>query len=624
MKGQRIKLKEGHKFIIKLTISFLQPFFLFLIGLLVNFAIFYLIFRSPYLNRFPPFANPVEYESILIQIGYYEPIPVQLQKYIINFFTGNWGTSYVAADSIPVTEVMRQSIPDTIEIMLLPLIIGLGGFRLGKMWSRRKNKIVGKFMTLFIAMGVAMPLIFFGSTMQYLFANFTNLPVAGRSSVLLPNPPDITGFPLFDSMISGNWDLAFDFILHSIIPWLVLSIVITSLVLKQARTKIESDPRKNSIVSNSFIAGKMFGFLFLIMVVIEMIFNLRGFGWYFIASIFSGDPLVINGCIFIIIISFAFTILFANIITITMDFLKKRKLKEGNQSKAEEIGEKNKEKGRKKIHFKNEMKSYIKTSLKNPFTIIGGCLILILVFVSILHPILGTYPLEEITIPYIPFFAPYSPPSPTHPLGTTIYGYDVLARVLYGTQGAFLFGIVVVLIGLAGGSIFGTLAGKFHRYVYSGIIGPMIIFFLFPSFLLLVLLIPIFPNFDYRAVTVIIGIMQIPIFSRIIANAIRRENNYIDIAKSIIKYIPLEVAFAIILYQTLGFMGFSDSQVPQLGETLNWGRGHISAIWANMWPGIFLFLIMLGLILLHEGLQAPVPHKPIADIRSETTIIEKH
>jgi ABC-type dipeptide/oligopeptide/nickel transport system permease subunit len=368
----------------------------------------------------------------------------------------------------------------------------------------------------------------------------------------------------------------------------------------------------------------MFGFLSIIIVVIEMIFNLRGFGWYFIASIFQGDPLVINGCIFMIIISFAFTILFANIITITMDFLKKRKLREETQSKAEEVGEKNKEIERKKIHFKKELKSYIKSSLKNPFTIIGGCLILVLVFVSILHPILGTYPLEEITPPYIPFYPPYSPPSPTHPLGTTRYGYDVLARVLYGTQGAFLFGIIVVLIGLAGGSIFGPLAGKFHRYVYNGIIGPMIIFFLFPSFLLLLIIGSIFPIFDYRVVTVIIGIMQIPIFSRIIANAIRRENNYVDIAKSIIKYIPLEVAFAIILYQTLAFMGFSDSQVPQLGESLNWGRGHISATWANMWPGLFLFFILLGLILLHEGLQAPASNKPKIDIERKTEEMEKH
>ena len=270
MKEQRIQLKEGHKFIIKLSISFLQAFFLFFIGLIISFFIFHFAFGNPILNKLgrDPRVPYVEYVAELLRIGYDEPISIQFQKYIVNFFTGNWGTSYIVADAIPVAELMRRTIPDTIEIMLLPLIIGLGGFRLGKMWSRRKNKIVGKFMTLFIAMGVAVPLIFFGTTLQYLFANFTDLEVMSRHSIFI-DPPNITGFLLFDSLIVGDWVAFFDIILHSIIPWLVLSIVITSLVLKQARTKAESDPRNNSIVSNSFIAGKMFGFLFIIIVVIR-------------------------------------------------------------------------------------------------------------------------------------------------------------------------------------------------------------------------------------------------------------------------------------------------------------------------------------------------------------------
>jgi len=111
--------------------------------------------------------------------------------------------------------------------------------------------------------------------------------------------------------------------------------------------------------------------------------------------------------------------------------------------------------------------------------------------------------------------------------------------------------------------------------------------------------------------------VKIPIFARIIANAIRRENNYFEIIKSIIKSIPLEIVFVILLYQALGFMGFSDPQVPQLGETLNWGRSRLfSAIWATIWPGLFLFIITLSLIFLHEGLQAPASHNTILNLQS--------
>ncbi|GAI22716.1 unnamed protein product, partial [marine sediment metagenome] len=143
-----------------------------------------------------------------------------------------------------------------------------------------------------------------------------------------------------------------------------------------------------------------------------------------------------------------------------------------------------------------------------------------------------------------------------------------------------------------------------------------ILFFLFPSFLILAI-VAVLPVSDYQTITVVIGILTIPIFTRIIANAIRRENNYIEIAKSIIKSIPLEVMFAILLYQALGFIGLSDPQVPLLGETLNWGGARLlSAIWALFWPGLFLFFITLSLIFLHEGLQAPASQNNISSLRS--------
>jgi hypothetical protein len=39
--------------------------------------------------------------------------------------------------------------------------------------------------------------------------------------------------------------------------------------------------------------------------------------------------------------------------------------------------------------------------------------------------------------------------------------------------------------------------------------------------------------------------------------------NYLDKAKTIIKYIPLEMAFAILLYQSLGFLELRDATKVQ-------------------------------------------------------------
>ena len=617
MRDKKIKLKEWHKFLIKLNISFLQAFLLFFIGLLISFFIFHFTFGDPILNRVG-YIDPAVLEAERIRIGYYDPIGIQFLKYINNFFTGNWGNSYLLKPGKPVTEFLRESISNTFEIMLLPLLIGLGGFKLGSIWARKRKKVGGKILTPFITIGVSVPLIFLGPMLQIFFGMYTELPVMFRVTPGFSAPPYVTGFFLLDSIISGDWPLVFDVISHSILPWLILSIVITALILKQARTRIESDPRKNSIVSNSLIVGKMFGYLFVFTIIIDIMFILGGFCYWFLQSFFQGDPFVINGCILVIVILFSFTLLLANLVPITTEFIRNKISKKKAQTKAVEVGGSYKEKASKKINFKIELKNYLKSSLKSPYTIIGGSLMLFLVIGAGIYPLLGlSFPLEEILLPYIsPSAVPFEAPSLGHPLGTTMYGYDVLARVVYGTQGAFLFGIIVVLIGLGGGSIFGVLAGKFHKYVYNSVIGPMILFFLFPSFLILAL-VAVLPVSDYQTITVVIGILTIPIFARIIANAIRRENNYIEIAKSIIKSIPLEVMFAILLYQALGFLGLSDPLVPQLGITLNWSRARLfTAFWANFWPGLFLFFITLSLIFLHEGLQAPASQKNISSLRS--------
>ena len=618
MRDKKIKLKEWHKFLNKLIISFLQAFLLFFIGLVISFFIFNFAFGNPILNRMGGLVDPAVLEAERIRIGYYDPISVQFQKYIINFFSGNWGNSHIISPGNPVTIFIRNQIPDTIEILLLPLLIGSGGFMLGSIWAKKRKRVVGKILTPFFAIGVAIPLIFLGPMLQHYFGMYTELPIMFRRSPGFSAPPYVTGFLLLDSIISGDRLLIEDVILHSALPWFILSIVLTSLFLKHARTRIESDARKNSIVSNSFIAGKLFGFFFVIVIIIEITFNLTGFGWLFIRSIYNGDPNVINGCILMIVIIFAFTILLANVIPITAEFIKKKMNKEASQPDTVEVGDNYREGTRKKINFKNELKNYLKSSLKNPYTIIGVCLVLFLVIGAGIYPLLGFYiPLKEVTLPFInPSAIPFSPPSLAHPLGTTLYGYDLLARVMYGTQEAFLFGIIVVLIGLGGGSLFGFFAGKFHRYVYNGVIGPMILFFLFPSVLILAL-VAVVPFSDYQTITVVIGILTIPIFTRIIANAIRREKNYIEIAKSIIKSIPLEVMYAMLLYQALGFIGFADPLSPQLGITLNWGMGHlISGIWATFWPGLYIFIISLSLVFLHEGLQPPASHKTILSLRS--------
>jgi len=99
------------------------------------------------------------------------------------------------------------------------------------------------------------------------------------------------------------------------------------------------------------------------------------------------------------------------------------------------------------------------------------------------------------------------------------------------------------------------------------------------------------------------GFLLIPSFTRIIANA---EFRPVTIGKKIISYVPLFAGFAILLYVSLGFLGFSSWRTIQLGNLISISRERLWDIThfphATFWPGLIAFLIVIGLFVLHEGL----------------------
>jgi len=596
--------------------------------------------RNPHLNRISGLVvDLARYQAELIRLGVTDPWFIQFARYIGRFFTGDWSLSFIIAEGTPVTELMRNMVPGTIETMFLPIIIGLIGIILGRIVVRKRDSLQGLIIRIFTIIGLAMPIFFMATLMQLNFHRI--LPVLYRSDPSIPASPFITGFPLFDSIISGNWKLAGSIIEHGILPTIALSFVVITLVIKQTQTNIERSAKDTFFVSNSFMAGKIFGILFALVLMVEISFNIRGFAYYFYLSIISGDFLFLIGCIFMIIILFSFTVFFSNIIPIAYKFFRKKvpnkiKIIRKNVSNKLEFYRKkiyNKFKFSKsreeassplsepkieveinnKTKLMTELKNYVITTLKNPFAIVGLGLLIFLIVISAFPQLLTPYSLNEIIPPYIPLGGiPFEPPSPDHPLGTTLYGYDILARIIYGTRDALIFGIIITLIGLAVGSIFGYIAGSFHRYIHNGIIGSMVIFFIIPGLMILILSIPLFGGGSPMFIIVmIIGLLLAVTFTGIVGNAIRRETSNINTIKAIIKYIPLEMAFGIMLYQMLGFLGLTDETIPQLGVSLNYGRGSFSAFEATYWPGIYLFVIMLSLILLHEGLDAPTGQRDI-------------
>ncbi|MFX1525881.1 MAG: hypothetical protein ACFFCC_20415 [Promethearchaeota archaeon] len=588
------------------------------------------------MNRLSSVMDASEYQAIVLQYGFNDPINIQFTNYFINFFNGNWGTSYIARPDTLITDVMKLIIPKTIETMIIPFLIGLIGIKLGRIWVKNRNAVPGYVIQSFTVVGLAMPIFFLATTMQYDFGINDILPVFFYNNPIYSPPPYITGFPFLDSVFSGNWDLAANIIEHGILPVLILSFLVLAIITKQTQTNIERNSKETSFISNCFTAAKLFGILFAFIFIIEITFNRTGFGYYFLSSIFLGDLFVINGCLFVIIIFSSFVIFFSNTLPIAYKFLRRKigqktrlfrdRLKEKftpirnkfrdtfNPSKNERqintrISNSENEVEKNNPESRNELRNYIVATLKNPATILGLGLLIYFIIISAFPQVFTSYPLNELVRPYIPISGvPFDPPSPAHPLGTTKYAYDLHGRLIWGIRDAFIFGSIVTLCGLIGGLIFGFIAGRLHRYVHNIIIGLAVVFFIFPWLIILILSNILLGQSIYTNL-IVIGFLVTLSFTGIVANSIRRESGYLNALKVIIKYIPLVMASGIMLYVLIGYIGLGDETTANLGITFEYGRSSFSATWALFMPGQVIFAIMLSLLFLHEGLKAPTIHR---------------
>ena len=193
------------------------------IGLIISFIFYYLGITGPLLNQMRWYLfDPTTLDAELIRLGVTDPWFIQFVRYFGRFFTGDWGSSFLVSEGTPTIELMRRIVPKTIETMLIPIIIGLLGIKLGRISVQKRNKVPGYIIRIFTVIGLAIPIIFlipgmqlfFGITLRDFTRGVIDIPVIYYVDPVLTPPPFITGFPFFDSVVSGNWVYAESILLH--------------------------------------------------------------------------------------------------------------------------------------------------------------------------------------------------------------------------------------------------------------------------------------------------------------------------------------------------------------------------------------------------------------------------
>jgi|SRR5579859_1243273 len=179
---------------------------------LVSIVVFSLIHLIPggaeavFLN---PRLSGAARAAIAHNLGLDQPIVVQYLLWIKGAITGNFGNSFVDGQTV-ISDVSARVGP-TVELFGSALIFALIlAIPLGITSAVRQYSIVDYTITFFSYFGISMPIFFFALIMQELFAvKLGWLPDYGRSS---------------DATYASSFDYVLDYLLHLILPMIVLSL----------------------------------------------------------------------------------------------------------------------------------------------------------------------------------------------------------------------------------------------------------------------------------------------------------------------------------------------------------------------------------------------------------------
>lgn len=257
----------------------------------------------------------------------------------------------------------------------------------------------------------------------------------------------------------------------------------------------------------------------------------------------------------------------------------------------------------------------------NRSSLAGFVIIIFFVLLAVLAPIL---PIPDPVA--TSWSAIRKAPSAAHWLGTDDLGRDILSRMVWGAQASLMAGVFSVAIAVVIGVPFGVLAGYFGGWV-DLVISRVTEALLAMPFLIMAIALAAFLGPSLTNAMIAIGLSAMPIFVRLTRGQVLavKQEDYVEGARSVglghmdimLRYIlpnvtapiivqaTLTVATAIIAEASLSFLGLGQQPpAASWGSMLNVAKNFLTqAPWMAMWPGIAIFLVVIGFNLLGDGLR---------------------
>ena len=204
----------------------------------ITFALARVVPSDPAVVYIGPRARPDEIARITKQLGLDRPFYEQYWGYLVDLSHGDWGRSLATKE--PVLGGIAAKLPATLELIFLAMTLAVViGVPLGVYAAYRKGRLPDVGARVGSVVGLSMPVFWLGLLLQVLFAEWLHLlPANGRLSLemsVLDPITNITGFYLFDSLVTANWAGFSDAGSHLILPTITLAAYPAALITRMTR-----------------------------------------------------------------------------------------------------------------------------------------------------------------------------------------------------------------------------------------------------------------------------------------------------------------------------------------------------------------------------------------------------
>lgn len=257
----------------------------------------------------------------------------------------------------------------------------------------------------------------------------------------------------------------------------------------------------------------------------------------------------------------------------------------------------------------------------NPLAMIGLIIVLAIIFTGILANFIAPY--DPLTLDVK---NKLQPPSWEHLFGTDGLGRDNFSRVVYGARISIYLIVVVITMRYIIAITLGVIAGFFRGIIDEVLMRITDIFLAFPS-ILLAMVIAAAMKPGLTTVIIALAVTGWPWAARLVRSQALyvREQNYIEAARSlgagnlriiIFHIVPnclgpilvqasLSIGWVVLTAASLGFIGVGVTPpTPEWGLLVAEGQQVFALFpWISLFPGIAIFLTVVGANLLGDGLR---------------------